>query len=100
MSTTDWVAALPGINAGLNSVSTLLLTAGFILIKRDREANKNAHRGCMLSAFGVSCLFLVLYLTHKAMRASAGGEINTTFTGEGIWRWIYYPMLISHVLLA
>lgn len=100
MSTEQLVQTLPSVNAALNCLATVLLTIGFILIRRNREANRNAHRACMLTAFGVSCLFLVLYVSHKTLKASLGGEINTSFAGEGLWRWIYYPMLISHVLLA
>lgn len=93
----DW---LPGINASLNGIATILLTVGFILIKKDREGYKNAHRTAMLSAFGVSVIFLSCYLLHKGLRASIGDAVNTSFAGEGVWRWIYYPMLITHVILA
>ncbi len=100
MSTESIVHLLPTVNACLNLLATILLTAGFIAIRKDREANQRLHRGLMLAAFGVSCLFLALYLTHKGLKANLGDEINTTFTGEGIWRMVYYPMLLTHVLLA
>lgn len=100
MSTEAIVKLLPSVNAGLNLLATVLLTAGFLAIRQDREANQKLHRRLMMSAFGVSCLFLALYLTHKGLKASLGGDINTTFAGEGVWRLVYYPMLISHVLLA
>ncbi len=54
----------------------------------------------MLGAFSVSVIFLIGYLWHKALKASVGVAINTSFAGEGIWNWIYYPMLASHVILA
>ncbi|WP_269542832.1 DUF420 domain-containing protein [Cerasicoccus fimbriatus] len=98
--TSDLLHALPAINASLNGLATLLLTVGFVLIKLDREKNMKAHRAMMLSAFTVSVVFLICYLLHKGLRAGAGEAVNTSFAGEGIWRWIYYPMLISHVLLA
>ena len=93
----NWLELLPALNASLNFTATLLLTAGFIFIKRD---NRSAHRACMVSAFMISAVFLALYLTHKWLKAEAGVDVNTRFAGEGIWRWVYYPMLISHVLLA
>lgn len=96
----DLLHTMPAINASLNGLATVLLTIGFVLIWRDRVKYKNAHRAVMLSAFGVSCVFLVGYLSHKAMKANAGEAVNTTFAGEGIWRWVYYPMLITHVILA
>ncbi|WP_309398763.1 DUF420 domain-containing protein [Cerasicoccus maritimus] len=97
---TELLHSLPAINASLNGLATLLLTVGFTLIKIDREQNMKAHRFIMLSAFTVSVVFLISYLLHKGLRASAGEAVNTHFTGEGIWAWIYFPMLISHVLLA
>ena len=71
----------------------LLLTAGFIAIKRGQ---KEMHRTCMLTALIVSALFLITYIVHKALR----GGVHMTFEGEGFWRLIYYTLLISHIILA
>ena len=98
--TESLIRQLPAINASLNGLATLLLLTGFLFIKADRARFQNAHRTCMLSAFSVSAIFLILYLTHKTLKGMSGMEVNTKFAGEGIWAWIYYPMLISHVLLA
>jgi uncharacterized membrane protein YozB (DUF420 family) len=87
------VSDLPAINAGLNGLATVLLTVGFILIKQGRMA---AHRACMLSAFGVSAVFLVTYVLHKVLVRG----VHTPFGGEGAMRTIYYAMLISHIILA
>ncbi|MEO0054331.1 MAG: hypothetical protein RLZZ50_278 [Verrucomicrobiota bacterium] len=94
------INAIPAINAGLNGLATALMTAGFIFIKTGR---KNAHRACMLLAGGVSAVFLVGYLTHKALKgatAGAGEAIHTQFGGESAIRVVYYVMLITHVILA
>lgn len=96
----DLLHTMPAINASLNGLATVLLTIGFVLIKTDKVKYQNAHRAVMLSAFTVSCVFLACYLAHKGMKASAGEAVNTTFQGEGVWRMIYIPMLISHVILA
>jgi putative membrane protein len=91
---------IPAFNAGLNGLATLLITAGFIYIKLGR---KEAHRACMFSAGVVSAVFLVGYLTHKALKgatAGAGEAVHTQFGGEGAIRTVYYAMLISHILLA
>lgn len=90
----DW---FPPVNAALNGLATALLLVGFFLIRSEK---KKAHAISMASAFVVSVIFLISYVTHKALRSASGGEINTSFAGEGVWAWIYYPMLISHVLLA
>ena len=52
---------LPAVNASLNGLSAILLTAGFISIKR---GNKIAHRNCMIAALISSTLFLACYLTY------------------------------------
>lgn len=84
---------LPTLNACLNGLSTLLLTIGFIFIKRDR---RQAHKRAMLSALIVSTLFLITYVTHKVIVRG----VHTPFKGEEFWPMIYYPMLISHIILA
>lgn len=92
--------AIPALNAALNGLATILITIGFILIKQRRE---RAHRAVMLSAGAVSAVFLVGYLTHKALKgaaAGAGQALHTQFGGEGPIRTVYYVMLVTHILLA
>ncbi|HAV13425.1 MAG TPA: DUF420 domain-containing protein [Opitutae bacterium] len=84
---------LPTLNACLNGCSTLLLTAGFICIKSGRE---KAHRGCMVSAFSVSVIFLFFYVLHKILVKG----VHTSFAGDGLWRDVYYIMLATHIVLA
>ena len=85
------VAHLPALNAALNAVSAVLLAWGYVFIRR-REIG--AHRACMVSAFAVSTLFLASYVTYHAVAGSR------PFTGQGWLRAIYFPLLISHVVLA
>jgi uncharacterized membrane protein YozB (DUF420 family) len=85
------VAALPTLNALLNGTSAVLLTAGWLFIRRRRIA---AHRACMLGAFAVSTLFLVSYVIYHAVAGSR------PFTGQGPIRWLYFPLLLSHIVLA
>ena len=89
----SFTESLPTINAILNGVATLLLTAGFICIKTKRE---KAHRACMISAFTVSIVFLFFYVLHKWLVQ----WVHTPFSGEGAWRIFYYAMLFSHIVLA
>ncbi|RFC51376.1 MAG: protein SCO1/2/putative membrane protein [Verrucomicrobia bacterium] len=84
---------IPALNATLNGLATVLITAGFILIKTGR---KEAHRKVMTTAMVVSALFLVGYVTHKILIRG----VHTPFGGEGLIRTAYYVMLISHILLA
>lgn len=91
---------IPALNAALNGLATILITIGYVLIKQRKERE---HRFVMLSAGVVSAIFLVGYLTHKALKGAAigaGGALHTQFGGEGAIRTVYYVMLISHILLA
>jgi len=85
------LADLPAVNATLNGTTAVLLTAGWRLIRARRLA---AHKACMLSAFGVSTLFLASYLYYHA---HAGVR---HFTGTGWIRPVYFAILISHTILA
>jgi len=84
---------IPPINAALNATSMALLVYGRRLVK---QGDIERHRRVMLSAFGVSTLFLVLYLGHKVSRNFE----NTTFNVEGWGKVAYLVLLASHVLLA
>ena len=86
-------SVLPPINATLNATATVLLVVGRRLVRRGEVAR---HRLVMIAAFGVSSLFLLLYVSHKVSRNFE----NTTFNVEG-WAQIAYLVLLgSHVLLA
>ena len=84
---------LPPINAALNATATLLLLIGRRLALQGQVAR---HKRVMISAFAVSSLFLLLYLTHKISRNFE----NTTFNVEGWPKIAYLVLLGSHVLLA
>lgn len=87
------LSGLPAINATLNAIATGLLLWGRALVKRGRV---EMHRRVMLSAFGVSSLFLALYVTHKVSRSF----LNTTFNVVGAAKTAYLALLASHVVLA
>jgi uncharacterized membrane protein YozB (DUF420 family) len=84
------LSVLPAVNAGLNSLSAILLTAGFIFIKRK---NQRAHRNCMVAALVTSTLFLASYLYYHA---HAG---RTVFPANW-FKPIYLVILLSHTVLA
>jgi uncharacterized membrane protein YozB (DUF420 family) len=87
------VQDIPTLNAALNATATVLMTAGFVLIK---QGKREAHRAAMLTAGVVSAIFLVGYVLHKVLVRG----VHTPFGGEGAIRSIYYAMLISHIFLA
>ena len=84
---------LPTLNAILNASSGILITTGYVLIRRRQV---NAHRACMIGAVICSSLFLVSYLTYHI----GFGKGVTRFTGTGAVRWLYFSILISHTILA
>jgi putative membrane protein len=82
------------VNAALNGLATLLLLVGYVLIKQKREI---AHRNVMLAAFCVSVVFLTCYLVYHI--GVMQGK-STPFTAAGPVRYLYYTILISHIILA
>jgi uncharacterized membrane protein YozB (DUF420 family) len=89
------VMMLPAVNATLNAISTILLLIGYYKIRTDK-AHWKRHRFWMLSAFTVSVLFLISYVTYHYLR----GGMSTPFGGEGVIKGIYYVILVTHVVLA
>jgi len=84
---------IPPIEASLNAVAIVLITAGFVFIRRGDRA---AHRACMLSAAVASALFLGFYLAYHAMMGSA----HAPFGGVGAVRTLYLAILWTHIPLA
>jgi len=85
------LAFLPALNALLNALAAIALVTGFTFIRSRRIA---PHRASMFSAFVFSSGFLAAYITNYALH----GEMK--FHGVGAIRWVYYPLLISHIILA
>jgi putative membrane protein len=82
---------LPALNATLNTAATVLLVSGWACIK---SRKKGAHIAFMVLALLVSAVFLTSYVIYHLQAGSM------KFRGEGVTRWIYFPLLISHVILA
>lgn len=82
---------LPTLNATLNALAAVLLSAGWLFIRSGRI---EAHRRCMIAAFVTSSLFLVSYVVYHAQVGSK------PFPGTGVLRTIYFSILVPHVVLA
>src|SRR5271157_3522649 len=83
----------PALNAFLNGSSAVQIGSGYYFIKNGR---REAHKRMMIAAFITSTLFLISYLYyHLELRAGI-----THFQGEGLWRPVYFTILISHTFLA
>jgi uncharacterized membrane protein YozB (DUF420 family) len=85
------LAILPTVNAVLNGLAALAMLAGFVAIRRGRVA---LHRASMLTAVGLSVVFLCSYLAYHA-------QVGSRPYGGGGWlRTLYLSILLTHTVLA
>ncbi len=85
------VQDLPHVNASLNALSAILVTTGYVFIRRK---NIRAHKACMLAAVAVSAAFLTSYLIYHFQVGSV------RFNGPPTIRTIYLGILLTHTILA
>ena len=82
---------LPPIYAGINAVTSLLLIAALYFIK---NGQRKIHETLMKVCIGLSLIFLVMYIAYHMTTDP------TPFGGEGVIKYMYYFILISHILLS
>jgi putative membrane protein len=82
---------LPAVNASLNAATALLLIRGWFAI---RSGDRALHAFCQKSAFVVSAVFLVCYITYHSVHG------DSHFPGTGFIRPVYFSILISHICLS
>jgi putative membrane protein len=87
----DWTHYLPHAIGAINTLTSLCLIAGLVMI---RNRNIQAHRVAMTAAFSLGGLFLICYVTYHLSNPS------TPYGGAGVWRILYYGILLSHILLS
>jgi uncharacterized membrane protein YozB (DUF420 family) len=85
------ISDLATVNATLNATAAILIGTGFYFIK---QKNIRAHKVCMVSAVIVSAVFLTSYLIYHY---NVG---NVRFTKQGWIRDVYFPLLLTHTVLA
>jgi len=85
------VQDLPHLNAALNTLAATLIFMGWVFIRNDQKA---AHRNAMILAVLVSAAFLTSYLIYHYHAGSR------PYTGTGLVRYVYFTVLITHVVLA
>jgi protein SCO1 len=110
----SWIRGLPSVNASLNALCAVLLTAGWNFIRRYRQSAARgkerstppalsnplaeplvrAHVTCMLLAVATSAIFLTCYLVYHFHAGSV------RFPHGGLLRLSYFTILLSHTLLA
>jgi len=82
---------LPPIYATINGVTAVLLVAAVVAIKKGK---RKLHEKLNTLAILCSLAFLLMYIAYHMTSDS------TSFGGEGVIKYIYYFILISHILLS
>ena len=82
---------LPPIYATINGFTAVLLVAAVIAIKNGK---RKLHENLMKIAIACSVAFLVMYVAYHMTSDS------TKFGGEGLIKYVYYFILITHIVLS
>ncbi|MCK0192185.1 DUF420 domain-containing protein [Arenibacter sp. F20364] len=82
---------LPPIYASVNGLTAILLVVAVIAVKNGKL---ELHQKLMTSCILLSLAFLVMYVAYHMTSDS------TSFGGEGIVRYIYFFILITHIILS
>jgi len=82
---------LPPIYATINAITAFVLILAFWAIKNKKIT---IHKRLMTFAIVLSALFLTMYIAYHMTSDS------TKFGGEGIIKYIYYSILITHIVLS
>jgi putative membrane protein len=82
---------LPPIYATINGVTAVLL---FIAVQSIKAGKQKRHEDIMKTCIGLSASFLVMYVVYHMTSEP------TPYGGEGAFKYVYYVILISHILLS
>ena len=82
---------LPPIYASINGITAVLLVTALWAIKNKRIA---LHESLMKVSIFLSLLFLVMYVAYHMTSDS------TPYGGEGVIRYVYFFILITHIVLS
>ncbi|MET0759183.1 MAG: DUF420 domain-containing protein [Flavobacterium sp.] len=82
---------LPPIYATINGVTAMVLVAAVLAIKNGK---RQLHENLMKTAIVLSVAFLAMYVAYHMTSDS------TKFGGEGTIKYVYFFILITHILLS
>lgn len=82
---------LPPIYASINGVTSILLLLALIAIK---NGNRRVHETIMKVCIAFSAAFLVMYVAYHMT------SDPTAFGGDGFVKYVYYFILITHIILS
>ena len=83
--------SFPLFHAILNFLTAVLLIFGYNFMKAQKYI---LHRNTMIAAFGLSVIFLVSYVLSKISNEPV------PYGGEGVLRYVYFFILITHIVLS
>ncbi len=82
---------LPPVYASVNGLTALLLVVAVVAIKNGKRV---LHQRIMKTCIGLSAGFLVMYVLYHMTSDS------TPYGGEGVMRYVYFFILITHIVLS
>ncbi len=82
---------LPPIYATINGLTAIILVIAYWAIKNKKIV---LHENLMTTAVGCSAVFLIMYVAYHMTSDS------TSFGGEGPLKYVYFFILITHILLS
>ena len=82
---------LPPIYATINGFTAILLITAFWAVKNGKL---KLHENLMKTAIGCSVVFLLMYVAYHMT------SIETKYGGEGTMKYIYFFILITHIVLS
>ena len=86
----DWTSKLPHFNAIINTSTSIFLLFSFYFIKIKKDVK--LHQSLNTISFIFGSIFLVSYIIYHS-------SVEST-SYQGNFGYIYYPTLISHILLS
>ena len=82
---------LPPIYATVNGITAVIL---LLALKAIKSKNIKLHKNLMKTAIALSLIFLLMYVAYHMTSDS------TPYGGEGFIRYVYFFILISHIILS
>jgi len=82
---------LPPIYATINGITAILL---IVAVRAIKNGKVQLHQNLMKAAIGCSLLFLVMYIAYHMTTPS------TKFGGDGAIKYVYFFILLTHILLS
>ncbi|MGM8360398.1 DUF420 domain-containing protein [Flavobacterium sp. ARAG 55.4] len=82
---------LPPIYATVNGITAILL---ILAVRAIKSGKVSLHENLMKTAIACSAAFLVMYVAYHMTSDS------TKFGGEGVIKYVYYFILVTHIILS